>query len=898
MKTTKYVVPFEAAASAGLSRVGGKGLNLGELFHVGGLCVPPGICITTDAYNKVANSIPALDEAIRGLDALSPEDRDGISNAASRVRAFFENARVPDDVAFEVIQALDALKSQASGSGAFYGQVRFAVRSSATAEDLPDASFAGQQDTYLNVPSDAVLTHVCRCWASLFTDRAVTYRIRAGLAQSDLEHLALSVIIQLMVFPHASGILFTADPLSGNRKISVVDAGFGLGEAMVSGIVSADNYRVRDGRILDKKIHDKKIQIIPCEDGGTREEPVPINLQTAQVLTDEQISELCRLGREIEDHFCLHARKGRRMPQDIEWCLTDGRFHILQSRPITTLYPLPEGNFENELHVFVCIGHVQMMTDPVLPLGFSFFRALGEEYANMISAGGRLYLDASSDLKSWLGQKTLLYSFGETDILIRNILRDLIGQRDFVARLGKSKSWLRAFKRDFSGWLWNALKVYLTGDMSGVQRVIARREAMIAAKRDAFAKLSEAEPMAVFDVFERELSGFYKEMVSGEDVSYLLLWFYSHSWLRKNLGKWLCDERAVDILSKSVPNNPTSEMGLALLDISHLVRKSPAAAEYLARAQDKDFIEGLREADGEVAEAFFRFLEKYGTRCSGEIDITKPRWNERPTALVPMIKACLENSEATSGAVHFEKGRAEAEEKAAKLIERIEKLPGGRRKAKKMRKMISIWRGVSGFREYPKFFMIQYFGIYKEALMKVADKLVQRGIICEREDIFYLTLEELREATRSGLGDLIEIRRRRREYEFFEKLTPPRVMTSEGEILRGSYGSSLYPEGALVGMPVSSGVVEGTARVVLRQKDANIREGDILVTPFTDPSWTPFFVSIKGLVTEVGGQMTHGAVITREYGLPAVVGVEDATKIIVDGQKIRVNGTEGWVELL
>ena len=518
-------------------------------------------------------------------------------------------------------------------------------------------------------------------------------------------------------------------------------------------------------------------------------------------------------------------------------------------------------------------------------------------------AGGRLYMDVSSDLKSWLTRKTLLYTFGETDVLVRNALENLLQRKGVLKRLGKSTGWLRSFKWDFLKWIWSALTIYLRGDLGGVAIAAARYEATVAAKRAEFEKLSG---LAFFDALKVDMAGFYDEFRSfKEDAAYLMLWMYSSAWLRKNMKKWLNDERAVDVLSKSVPSNPTSEMGLALLDIAHLVRARPAVVDYLRRARDENFLDGLREADDadkKITEAFAAFLVKYGMRCSGEIDITKPRWSERPTALIPMIEGCFDGL-GESGQERFEQGRAEAEAKAAELISQIEKLPDGRRKAKKTRKMISVWRGVSGFREYPKFFMIQRFGIYKEALMREAEKLVQSGVIREREDIFYLTLEELREAVRVGRVDLGEIERRRGEYKFFEKLIPPRVMTSEGEILRGSYGAGAHtkgvcPEGALVGMPVSARVVEGTARVVLRQEDANIRHGDILVTPFTDPSWTPFFVSIKGLVTEVGGQMTHGAVITREYGLPAVVGVEDATKKIQDGRRVRVNGTEGWIELL
>jgi phosphoenolpyruvate synthase/pyruvate phosphate dikinase len=213
--------------------------------------------------------------------------------------------------------------------------------------------------------------------------------------------------------------------------------------------------------------------------------------------------------------------------------------------------------------------------------------------------------------------------------------------------------------------------------------------------------------------------------------------------------------------------------------------------------------------------------------------------------------------------------------------------------------MISILRNFIGYhREYPKYTLIQRYWVYKQALLKEAAKLVQEGVIWAKEDIYYLSLEELRETVRTTNLDYEIITRRKEEYEFFEKLTPPRVMTSEGEVVSGEYDTGNIPQGALPGMPVSSGMIEGRARAVLKMEKAHIEAGDSLVTTFTDPSWTPVFVSIKGLVTEVGGLMTHGAVIAREYGLPAVVGVENATKLIKDGQMIRVNGTQGYVEIL
>ncbi len=886
---SRYILSFDEIQRTDLPLVGGKGVNLGELSRIPGLSVPPGFCVTTVAYRKLTEAIPELNDLLDRLAEPGTKDREAIGTIAGRIRGLIENAPLPDDAATDIRTQLIR----------FGETTPCAVRSSATTEDLPGTSFAGQQDTYLNVAgTDILLWHVRKCMASLFTDRAVIYRNRNGF---DHRRAALSVAIQRMLFPEASGILFTADPVSGNRKVVSIDAGFGLGEALVSGIVSADSYRVRDGCILEKTVSDKKIAVKASPSGGTREEELIPALREKQVLTDAQILELAELGRKIEAHYLASgAPADGEAPQDIEWAFANGAFHILQSRPITTLYPIPEAKGDG-LHLFVCASHMQMMTDPIRPLGISFFRDLAEAYADIPAAGGRLYMDASADMHSFLSRNFLLYTFGETDVLIRNILRDVSRNKALMKRLSREgRGWLTAFRWEFLKWLPAMLRLRMTGDVSGVSRAL---ETLGAVEEDARERFADLSGPALLDALDCDMKTIMDTWLNSSDMGALLMaWIVSHGWLQKKLKKWLGDgeESAVDVLSKSVPNNPTSEMGLALLDVSNVARGRPAVLEYLERARDGDFLEELRRVEGgnEVADALAGFLAKYGMRCSGEIDITRPRWSERPTALVPMILGNALNPDASTGAERFERGRLEAERKEAELLARISKLSGGKRKARKMRKTIALWRGVSGFREYPKFFMVRCFAVYKAALLREADRLVREGVLRDREDIYYLTLRELGEVVRSGTVDDAMIERRRNDYVRYEKLTPPRVLTSEGEILRGGYGASKAPEGALVGMPVSAGTVEGTARVVLRQQDADIRPGDILVTPFTDPSWTPLFVSVKGLVTEVGGRMTHGAVITREYGLPAVVGVEDATKRIGDGQRIRVNGTEGWVELL
>ncbi len=304
------------------------------------------------------------------------------------------------------------------------------------------------------------------------------------------------------------------------------------------------------------------------------------------------------------------------------------------------------------------------------------------------------------------------------------------------------------------------------------------------------------------------------------------------------------------------------------------------------------------EGGQEAREAIKGFLTKYGMRCSGEIDISRVRWSEKPTTIVPMILSNIEQFEPQESKRKFEKGRMEALEKERELLDRLSSLPDGEQKVKDTKRRIDIIRHFTGYREYPKYGMIQRYFAYKQALLKEAERLVEQNILQEKEDIFYLTFEELQDLVRAHEPEDDLICKRKEEFNFYEKLTPPRVITSDGEIITGEYKREDLPAAALAGLAVSSGVIEGRARVMVNMEDANLEEGDILVTAYTDPSWTPLFVSIKGLVTEVGGLMTHGAVIAREYGLPAVVGVERATERIRDGQRIRVHGTEGYVEIL
>lgn len=870
---SSLVLSFQEMEKTQLLLVGGKGLNLGELSKIQGIQVPEGFCVTTVGYQKAIEQNETFQALLDQLTMLKVEDRDQIGEISRKIRQTIMEVEIPSDV----VKAVTHYLSQ------FGDEHAYAVRSSATAEDLPHASFAGQQDTYLNIiGKEAILQHISKCWASLFTDRAVIYRMQNGF---DHSQVYLSVIVQRMVFPQASGILFTADPITSNRKLLSIDASFGLGEALVSGLVSADCYKVQEGEIVNKRIATKKLAIYGLKEGGTETKQIDPDQQKTQTLTEQQILQLARIGRQIETYFGC--------PQDIEWCLVDDTFYIVQSRPITTLYPIPEAN-DQENHVYVSVGHQQMMTGPMKPLGLSFF--LLTTRAPMRKAGGRLFVDITHNLASPVSREILLDTLGHSDSLIKDALMTIIERGDFIKSLPNDKKEQSPGKSN-KGMSSAGFQAQIENDPTIVSDLIKRSQTSIEELKHNIQTKSGPD---LFDFILEDIQQLKKILFDPQNLGVITAAIDASSWINEKMKKWLGKKNVADTLSQSVPNNITSEMGLALLDVADVIRPYPEVIDYLQHVKDDNFLDELVTFDGgqETQDAIYAYLNKYGMRCVGEIDITKTRWSEKPTTLVPMILSNIKNFEPKASNRKFEQGRQEALKKEQELLDRLKQLPDGEQKAKETKRMIDLIRNFIGYREYPKYGMINRYFVYKQALLKEAEQLVQANVIHEKEDIYYLTFEELHEVVRTNKLDYQIISKRKDEYKLYEKLTPPRVITSDGEIIAGEYKRENLPAEAIVGLPVSSGVIEGRARVILSMEDADLEDGDILVTSFTDPSWTPLFVSIKGLVTEVGGLMTHGAVIAREYGLPAVVGVENATKLIKDGQRIRVHGTEGYIEIL
>ncbi|MHB8612310.1 MAG: rifamycin-inactivating phosphotransferase [Candidatus Dormibacteraceae bacterium] len=861
----RYVLDLEKVDKTQGSLVGGKGAHLGELSRIEGVRVPAGFCVTTDAFRRIMAEAPSIDDRLDRLSRLDSDDREVIRTLSAVIRRTLEGIAIPDDVAAAITRSLARLGEQAA----------YAVRSSATAEDLPTASFAGQQDTYLNVAGPAaILQHVSRCWASLFTERAVTYRLRNGF---DHRKVHMAVVVQQMVFPQAAGILFTADPVTSSRKVASVEATFGLGEALVSGLVNPDMYKVRDGEVVAKTVATKQPAIHASPAGGTQEEPNDSQRQEQPALTDAQVVRLVELGRRIEAHFG--------QPQDIEWCLVDDDFQVVQSRPITTLFPIPATS-DQENHVYVSVGHQQMMTDPMKPLGLSFWQMTTPR--PMYVAGGRLFVDVARDLASPAIRARLLEAAGKSDPLISDALQSIVDRGDFIPSLTDDVSTARPG---------GEAPAPIETDPAIVSDLIRRNQESIAAlKRDIRTKSGAA----LFDFILADLQELRRILFDPRSHQVFMSAMEATWWLNERLQAWLGEKNAADTLTQSVPNNVTSEMGLALLDVADVIRPHPEVVDFLQHVADEDFLDELAtRAGGRAArDAILAFLDTYGMRCVGEIDITRPRWSERPTTLVPVILGNIKNFEPGAGEQRFEQGRQEAWTKEQELLERLRALSDGEQKAEEAKRMIDRVRTFIGYREYPKYGMVSRYFVYKQALLEEAGRLVQAHVLRAKEDIFYLTFEELHDVVRTNHVDDRLISERKDAFRTYQALTPPRVFTSEGEVIAGMYRRGDVPTGALVGLPVSAGIIEGRARVIHDMAEADLEPGDILVTAYTDPSWSPLFVAITGLVTEVGGAMTHGAVIAREYGLPAVVGVEHATRLIRDGQRIRVHGTDGYVEIL
>ena len=884
-----YTIPFEKVSAGDIALVGGKGANLGEMTCAG-LPVPSGFCVTTAAFRLFMNVSGATEQLYATLDGLAADDVQGVRVAGEDIRAKLRHVPIPAAVSADFLKAWEA-----SGK-----EHPYAVRSSATAEDLPTASFAGQQDTFLNVRgSDELLDKLRACWVSLFTDRAILYRMQNDFAHREV---ALSVVVQRMLQPQVSGILFTADPVSGHRQIATIDASYGLGEALVQGLVTPDHYRVnkRNGEILAANVADKQLAIQPDPAGGVVEQQLAPAQRNARVLDDMQVGTITELGKRVEAHYG--------QPQDIEWSLQDGELFLLQTRPITSLYPLPKPPPPDDaLRVFISLSHAQVMTDPMPPLSISIWRLLlpfgisdspGKLNPYVCSAGGRMYVDISPLLHHPVAKHMLSRFLNVADVLIANAVKTLIQRDEFknsAVQLTDKVHTPRLLRWVLPILLQGMARLWILPPEGAIEEINQRLDAYLQANR---ARIEKASPGAERLRLVQDWLGRIFIEAALPLPPYLVAGVFANG-LVGRLTHGRAEQSDLNALGRGLEGNVTTMMDLEVGDLADKARESPELVAQLRSGQASlDTLADL-PGSGPFLSALAAFLERYGMRGPAEIDLSRARWSDDPSSLFQAIAGSLYIEEVGRHRVYHQRLVAEGQAAATRLVAVARAGPLGWIRAALVRRLVRVTRELLPIREHPKFMLVRAMHIAKQAILAGAAMLVEQGRLAMQDDVWFLTLPELVAALEDQDEELkTRIATRQEAHVQAAHLTPPRVMTSLGEIPAVRYERDDLSPGALPGTSVSAGVVEGVARVILDPSAEVLNVGEILVAPFTDPGWTPLFINAAGLVMEVGGVMTHGSVVAREYGIPAVVGVLNATKRIQTGQQICVDGDAGYVRVL
>lgn len=929
--TNPLILSFSDIRAADLPLVGGKGANLGEMTHAG-FPVPPGFCLTTIAFQEFIATASDAEGIYALLDTVRTDDVDSVREIGERVRQILLELPVPKEIA-------DAVRKTWQETGA---DDAYAVRSSATAEDLPDASFAGQQDTYLNIiGEDALLDAVSRCWVSLFTDRAILYRVQNNFSHRDVQ---LSVVVQKMILSEKSGTLFTADPLTGHRHTLSIDASFGLGEALVSGLVSPDAYKVdkRTQTIINHQIADKEIAIYPQKDGGTRQETLSPSQRNQTVLTDSQILALAEMGAQIESHYGT--------PQDIEWAIAPALslresaateaipnsakgeiahlhlappsktagvapqvqvspaarndIYLLQARPITSLYPI-DGltSPDDSLHVFFSVGHQQNMTRAMAPLSLSTFpnfippelRSDDGTVPILRTSGGRLFVDLTQALRHPVLKRIVSAVLSQFDELAPQLFQ-LATQRPEFKRphglhipLGLLKGTSGIFRRVFNG-LWRR-------DLSGF---IPQTNALI----DDFIDKSDRD-LREYPKGKAQIQAMLNELC--KPASFFLNWvpeaaagIAATRLLQKLTSRWLSPDK-LEALTLGIPGNVVNEMNLMLSDLAELARKSPQLEEQFNHLGDDGhlWLANIAKIEGSAPflETWKVFLARYGSRGPSEMDISMKRWHEDPMPVLWVIAGNIEKN--VSSRALFDAQERAREAAFSELLDAAGKGILGKLRLRLFKRLYHVLVEAGGMREHHKFMMVRLVGVVKEILKENAAELVASGKLTDPDDIWFLKWDELLNIWDDKEASWYEvIAQRQVDFERYLNLTPPVIITSDGETPVVQYRVEDAPSGALLGNPVSAGVVEGVAHIIHDPATEMLQPGEILVAPFTDPGWTPLFINAAGLVMDIGGALAHGSVVAREYGIPAVVGVRGATSEIKTGQRVRVDGNRGIIEIL
>jgi pyruvate,water dikinase len=893
---TPHVLPLRALGSDSLPVAGGKAANLGVLLQAD-LPVPDGFCVTTAAYSAVA-ATTGLHQVVARL---AGDDVDRLAALAGQSRAALLAAPIPTAIADEIRVAYRGL-AERDGTPA-----RVAVRSSATAEDLPSASFAGQQDTYLNVVGEeALLDAVRRCWASLWTDRAVIYRASNAVDQATVR---LAVVVQRMVASSVAGVLFTANPLTGHRGQMVVDASPGLGEAVVSGAVNPDHWVLNSatGTPIETRLGDKRVAIRSVEGGGT--EHVTLKDGSAEAcLTPGQLVGLAALGRRVQALFGA--------PQDVEFAFDgDGRCLLVQARPITTLYPLPEDapGPADRLKIYFSINVAQGVFRPLTPMGIQGLRLVGTSMATafdnapadplagpgaVVVAGHRLFGDVTPALRHVLGRQIFFlatrFMEARSRVLVGELANDPRFSTEGTSALPLAARIVKAAVRN---------RVPLRIALAIARPDAARRRA----SRVAHGALAlgdvpaGSDPVARLDRVQHALSTAPARLLFGI-MPVAAVGLLSRALAGRLLGD-LATSEEIERVVRAIPHNPTTEMDLELWSLAQRLRADAPSAQALAERTPADLADAYRSGNlpTVMQTSLASFLAAWGTRGVAEIDLGLPRWAEDPTHILGVVANYQRvDDHARAPDVQFAQAAAAAEEMIATLAHRAARRggPTGTLRSRLARALLRRSRDLSGLREWPKYYFVALSAKARASLKVVGAHLADIGRLESADDVFFVTLAEAHDGL-AGTDLRARVAERREAYAAeLGRRHVPRLLMSDGTEPTPSVDPLDAAEGAIRGTPASSGVARGRARVILDPVGAHLEPGEILVAPSTDPGWTPLFLTAAGLVMEMGGAMSHGSVVAREYGIPAVVGVDGASMRIKTGQTIEVDGGHGVVRIV
>ena len=886
------VLDLRGAGDAPLALVGGKAMNLGKLIAAG-LPVPPGFCLTTVAYKLAAP--PGLDALAAEIDALAAGDGSGTSApagpgdatpgmVAARARALIAEAPIPHEVD-------DAVRTAYAAMG---GSLPVAVRSSATAEDLPFASFAGQQDSYLDVVgADSVVEAVRRCWASLWSDRAVAYRSANGIGNREV---GLAVVVQAMVDAATAGVLFTANPVTGTRTETVINASPGSGQAVVSGAVNPDQFvlETASGRVKRQT------------PGGTTPGREP-------GVDGPRLQELSALGATCQRLFGS--------PQDIEWVVdAAGKLWLTQSRPITTLYPLPEtasdggaAGAEAPARLYLCATLLQGLTRPITPMGLTALEAMRNNkgpwrYAN---PGMRMYLDLTDALNSKSGRAYLLrvlpLADGRSGAVMPALLKDprfgSAKRRPFLQtlrRAGQQRDRRQSAGRTGSSENPAGLGLILRLIPALIRAAVRPAAELRRAKsyrKQLESTLRLAEPASAAQrldhtehILGQSVDGLIQATLPGPSLGYLMLA------LARRLLRGIAPPRELEAVLRGLPHNVTTEMDLELWQLAVTIADDPVSrGEFLSKGPQELSASYLAGTLPPQAQAGMRgFLARYGHRAVAEIDLGMPRWSEQPDHILGMISNYLRVEDPEQAPDRqFARATELAEDRIRSLVDRTR--VRSRLRARALELSLRRVRQLAGLRELPKFDIVLVLGEMHRQLLLVGAHLVSTGAIATAGDVFFLDFDELRVGLRGPhLHGLVADRRRQYNLELRRRRIP-RLLLSDGTDVEAAVMAAAPASGGLAGTPASAGTATGRVRVILDPVGAHLEPGEILVAPSTDPGWTPLFLTAGALVMEMGGVISHGAVVAREYGIPAVVGVPDATTRLRSGQTVTVDGAAGTI---